>query len=291
MKIIRVGEQETRLEYVIQPDWGGRVGKNLAWLSVRSVASNLARITQIQVHFLGLRGLDTWDEKDGEATAEVLMAKTKEEKLHGHGESSVEARMKELMGKQKGLEELGEKHEWFEALLTKIVENELRPAGDSKAKLCNMSKKEANIIGGALASCIAANLTAPAAVDEWILRYPAMGELEREYVCERAERAQKRASGSGAPTTDANNRARKTAVKDRASAPTSDSNERAEGAGERTNNFLLLALQQAPSLALVSLAWRANDFLLLCSLRLLPFISRSPNPPPPPPPGTCGSGP
>ncbi|GMI24556.1 hypothetical protein TeGR_g3140 [Tetraparma gracilis] len=58
----------------------------------------------------------------------------------------------------------------------------LEPAGDSKAKLCNMSAKQANIIGGALASCIAANLTAPAAVDEWILRYPAMGELEREYV-------------------------------------------------------------------------------------------------------------
>ncbi|GMI30122.1 hypothetical protein TeGR_g9758 [Tetraparma gracilis] len=56
------------------------------------------------------------------------------------------------------------------------------PAGDSKAKLCNVSTKEAKVIGGALASCIAANLTAPAAVDEWILRYPAMGELEREYV-------------------------------------------------------------------------------------------------------------
>ncbi|GMI21435.1 hypothetical protein TeGR_g6424 [Tetraparma gracilis] len=41
---------------------------------------------------------------------------------------------------------------------------------------------QAKVIGGALASCIAANLTAPAAVDEWILRYPAMGELDREYV-------------------------------------------------------------------------------------------------------------
>jgi hypothetical protein len=68
------------------------------------------------------------------------------------------------------------------------VENKLRPAGDSKAKLCNMSAKEAKVIGGALASCIAANLTAPAAVDEWMLRYPAMGELEREYVRERSER-------------------------------------------------------------------------------------------------------
>ncbi|GMI56889.1 hypothetical protein TeGR_g4895, partial [Tetraparma gracilis] len=84
--------------------------------------------------------------------------------------------------KLEGLKEVGEKHEWFKVLLAKVVANKLRPAGDSKAKLCNMSAKEANVIGGALALCIAANLTAPAAVDEWMLRYPAMGELEREYV-------------------------------------------------------------------------------------------------------------
>ena len=96
--------------------------------------------------------------------------------------------MRAIMEKHKGLRELGEKHDWFKVLLTKIVENKLRPAGDSKAKLCNMSAKQARVIGGALASCIAANLTAPAAVDEWILRYPAMGELEREYVRERSER-------------------------------------------------------------------------------------------------------
>jgi hypothetical protein len=43
-----------------------------------------------------------------------------------------------------------------------------------------MTVKQANVIGRALASSIASNLTAPAAVDEWILRYPAMKEMERE---------------------------------------------------------------------------------------------------------------
>jgi hypothetical protein len=81
-------------------------------------------------------------------------------------------------------------------LLAKVVANKLRPAGDSKTKLCNMSVKQANIIGGALASCIAANLTAPAAVDEWMLRYPAMGELDREYVRERSERKKELAAAT-----------------------------------------------------------------------------------------------
>jgi hypothetical protein len=152
------------------------------------MGSNLAWVTEIQQYFGGLRGLEEWDAKDGEVVGGVLVPKTDAERRHEKGETKVEARLRELMVKQKGLKELGEKYEWFKVLLTKIVENKLRPAGDSKAKLCSMSAKQANVIGGALASCIAANLTAPAAVDEWILRYPAMGELEREYVCERSER-------------------------------------------------------------------------------------------------------
>jgi hypothetical protein len=168
-----------KLEYVIQPEIGGSVP---LWLARSWMGSSLAYVTEIQDYFQALRGLEIWRDEDGEAVGEVLVTKTDAEKHHGKGETRVEARMKELMGKQKGLEELGQKHEWFGVLLTKIVENKLRPAGDSKAKLCNMSAKQANIIGGALASCIAANLTAHAAVDEWILRYPAMGELDREYV-------------------------------------------------------------------------------------------------------------
>ncbi|GMI41589.1 hypothetical protein TeGR_g9423, partial [Tetraparma gracilis] len=139
-------------------------------------------ISNVRNHFQEQRGLEDWDEKDGEAVGDVLVTKTDTEKHPDKGETRVEARVKELMEKQKGLKELGQKHEWFKVLLAKVVANKLRPAGDSKAKLCNMSVKEANVIGGALASCIAANLTAPAAVDEWILRYPAMGGLEREYV-------------------------------------------------------------------------------------------------------------
>jgi hypothetical protein len=154
----------------------------------RYMKSRLSQVTDIQVFHLGLRGLEEWDAMDGEAIGEVLVTKSDAEKHHRKGETEVEARVRVMMEKHKGLKELEEKHAWFELLLTKIVENKLRPAGDSKAKLCNMSAKQANVIGGALASCIAANLTAHAAVDEWILRYPALGDLEREYVRERCKR-------------------------------------------------------------------------------------------------------
>jgi hypothetical protein len=169
----------TKIEYMLKTDPGGHFP---AWIVNAGMNRQMQYATEIQDYHQALRGIAVWGGEDGKAVGEVLVTKTDAEMKHGKGETRVEARVRELVGKQKGLKELGEKHEWFKVLLTKVVENKLRPAGDSKAKLCNMSVKEASIIGGALASCIAANLTAPAAVDEWILRYPAMGELEREYV-------------------------------------------------------------------------------------------------------------
>jgi hypothetical protein len=184
LKIAALSNGQTKLEYVIHPDFGGIVP---AWAMKFYMSSNLADLTQIQEHFQALRRLEDFDAKDGEAVGEVLVTKSDAEKHHGKGETRVEARVRKIMETHKGLRELGLKHDWLHVLLAKVVANKLRPAGDSKAKLCNMSAKQANVIGGALASCIAANLTAPAAVDEWILRYPAMGELEREYVRERSE--------------------------------------------------------------------------------------------------------
>jgi hypothetical protein len=184
MKLRGDGEK-TVVEYVIQIDFGGRVPARVTNLYMKSSLSN---ITRIQQSFQALVGLNEWGREDGEAMAAIFVVKTKEEDHHGKGETRVEARVRAMMENHKGLRELGEKHEWFEVLLAKVVANKLRPAGDSKTKLCNMSVKQANVIGGALASCIAANLTAPAAVDVWTLWYPALGELEREYVCERSER-------------------------------------------------------------------------------------------------------
>jgi hypothetical protein len=186
MKITTVGENETRVEYVIQPDSGGALP---SWLVTRYMGSNLSYVADIQRYFGALRELQVWDAGDGVALGNLLASETKEEQHRERGESRVEARVRVLFASQVGLKELDERWPWFEELLAKVAANKLRPASDSKVKLCNMTAKDAKVIGGALASAILANLTAHAAVDEWILRYPAMGELEREYVVrERSER-------------------------------------------------------------------------------------------------------
>jgi hypothetical protein len=249
LKMTSTGNGWTQLEFVLQPDMGGSLP---LWLMRSLMGSNLAWVTEIQHYFGELRGHEDWDADDGEAIGEVLVTRSDAEKHHGKGETRVEARVRELVKKQKGLKELGDKHDWFKVLLTKIVENKLRPAGDSKTKLCNMSEKEANVIGRALASCIAANLTAPAAVDEWMLRYPAMGELEREYVRERSKRQHEIAAAARQRPT-----------------PMTARSKRAGRAGD--NKLLLLRSFVRPS--------HSHN-----SPSLAPLI-------PPPPPGTRGSGP
>jgi hypothetical protein len=167
----------SKLEYMVRTDAGGSLP---AWVMNLVMGKTLARVIQTQEFFQSGRGLAEWSEEDGRCTGEFCLMKTKEEKHHGAGATEVEARVGAMMEAHKGLRELGEEWEWFKVLLAKLVVNKLRPAGVSKVKLCNVSIKEAGVIGGGLAICIASNLTAIAAVDDWLLRYPAMGELDRK---------------------------------------------------------------------------------------------------------------
>jgi hypothetical protein len=66
-------------------------------------------------------------------------------------------------------------------MLAKVARNQLRLAGDTNMKLCNITGEDARLVGAALASSIATNLTAEASVDEWINRFPMLGELEKEF--------------------------------------------------------------------------------------------------------------
>jgi hypothetical protein len=94
-------------------------------------------------------------------------------------ETADEARVRELFSKQEGLREFGTSQgSWLERLVVKVVENKLRPAGTSLVALDDMTVGDAKIMGAGLAASLATSLTAEAAVEEWMLRYPALKELE-----------------------------------------------------------------------------------------------------------------
>jgi len=177
MRIKRKNDKETTLEYVIHPDAGGSLPN---WLMSRYLGSNLSYVTEIQEYFLALRGLDEFDADDGRAVGEVMCIETEAEKLPEKSENKQSARMRELFKKHLSLGEIGKRYEFFEGMMARVVRSTLKPAGDVNSKLCSVSLKEGETIGRGLAMALASNLTAEAAVDEWVLKYKrSLGELDR----------------------------------------------------------------------------------------------------------------
>ena len=130
------------------------------------------------------RTLGRYDSEDGVPLGEAMMIKSKAEgALRGEKKKREWAavRLRELFAKHKGLDELGRKHVWFEGMMVEILRCKLGKTRDVRSKLMTLSLKEGQTIGRGLAPSLATNLTGPNAVEEWVLRYPALKELEREY--------------------------------------------------------------------------------------------------------------
>lgn len=134
----------------------------------------------IQEAFQARRDFEDWDEDDGEAMGEILALKTKFELHPPEGRNFAQARLMYLTRKYKGLSQANDKYPFFETMLSRVVQGVLRPTTDLSTNLCNLTSEEGKTIGTALAPALATNLTAEAAVDEWILRYPALTQLDRE---------------------------------------------------------------------------------------------------------------
>ena len=68
---------------------------------------------------------------------------------------------------------------WIEVMLKEVLRNRLRvPKGSMKA-LEEFTEEDARKAGRGFANALVANATAEAAVDEWVMTYPALRELEQ----------------------------------------------------------------------------------------------------------------
>jgi hypothetical protein len=170
--------------YVNQLDMGGSVP---IWVMNHYMKTNLTLLHKVRSYFQALRRLEHWDGDDGIAIAETMVMKSKAEKVReltkgkrqGNSESASKIRMRRLFETHKGLKEVGVKYPFIEGMLARVVQNKLRSAEDVSSRLCNVSKREGRMMGSCLAMSLASSLTAEAAVDEWIGKYPALKELDR----------------------------------------------------------------------------------------------------------------
>jgi hypothetical protein len=177
VKIKRLNSKDTRVEYVINPNAGGKLP---SWLTNRWMKSALMKTFEIQFFFQSLRGLEDYDARDGEAVGEIMLVEMEADSHPEKGKTKSDARVKGMFERHKGLKEIGSKYPFFEGMMKRVVENKLRPAVDVGTKLCNVSGREGVKMGAGLSIAMAGNLTSEAAVDEWILKYPALRELDRE---------------------------------------------------------------------------------------------------------------
>jgi hypothetical protein len=125
MKIIKINDEETRLEYVCRPDPGGSIP---AFIANRYMARFVSYPTEIQEYFQNLRPLSSLGEKDGRAVGEALLVKTEEEdaSVRATDVSWEAARMRVRFTQIRGLREAGERYEWLEGMLARVVKNKLR---------------------------------------------------------------------------------------------------------------------------------------------------------------------
>jgi hypothetical protein len=176
MRIIKVADNETKVEYVIHPDSGGSVP---GWVMNLYIAGNLSYVTEIQEYFQRLRPLSVYDEKDGAAVGEIFMLKTNEERQRDKGGSKYQVRVASVVKNHFALKDFTAIHPWFPFLVEGMLSRRLRDAIDVSTKLENLSRKEALTIGRSFALTVFDRQVADAAVDMFINEYPALVVLAK----------------------------------------------------------------------------------------------------------------
>jgi len=81
----------------------------------------------------------------------------------------------------KSMREMTRKHPMFVPMMARAMMNTLRPGKKVETRLALLSVDEGRRIGSSLASALATGLTTRAGVDEWIVTFPALGELDEEH--------------------------------------------------------------------------------------------------------------
>lgn len=88
----------------------------------------------------------------------------------------------QAFAEHKVLRDFGKRHPFFRPMLVRILQHKLRPGKDVDTKLCNLTVREGVTMGSALSAALATNMTPISGVDEWIVKFPALKELDDQVV-------------------------------------------------------------------------------------------------------------
>ena len=137
----------------------------------------------MQQYFQKLMGIGELTVLDGVALAKTCMVRVENEKARAKEQevSPVQVRINELFTKYRALKELGLLTPEVSSILTACIRNKFRKAPDVDTALLRLSSSDGKNIGRGLALALISNTSPETDVDEWIHRYPALQELDRNY--------------------------------------------------------------------------------------------------------------
>ncbi|GMI47876.1 hypothetical protein TrCOL_g4158 [Triparma columacea] len=141
-------------------------------------------VSQVQRYFQNLRKLDELDVEDGTAMGTMLMD-SMDAFMVGCSRSNRQAMgrlaVTVMMEKNRALRDLHGRYRAFAPMLVNILRNRLAPPCKVDKPLADITEADGRKIGKTMSSLIISNLTADAAVDEFILTFPSMRELDERY--------------------------------------------------------------------------------------------------------------
>jgi hypothetical protein len=143
MKLVKEGEG-TKVEYLIQIDFGGSVP---AQLTNSYMSSSLAHVTKLQQHFEKRLGLRNWSAEDGRLVGDAMCTPTDAEKHRDKGETAAAARVRDMFGSYAGLKDAGERFVFLPQLVTAAAENSLSLGADNKKRLDQLEEADGRKIG------------------------------------------------------------------------------------------------------------------------------------------------
>ncbi|GMI19942.1 hypothetical protein TeGR_g8881 [Tetraparma gracilis] len=125
-------------------------------------------------HFLGVKTEVVAE--DARRIGQLLLLETSS--VH-RSERALEKKLGEIIEATEILRSVQDAFPWFKVLLLEVLRNRVQRPHGSKRALADFTEDDARKAGRAFANALIANVTAVAAVDEWAMTYPTLGQLEQ----------------------------------------------------------------------------------------------------------------
>ena len=170
----KIGDKETKVELVTKLELDGLTSKGI---SKAILAKELGLVEDAAFYFNKILKAEEMENGDGEVIAEHLMKRLKERESG----KTKEVAVMEFIQENCAMQMISNKYQFWGPLVCALVNNKLQSLAKVKCKAKCATKEEGKLIGRSLALSLATNMNASNGVDEWVLQFPALQELENEF--------------------------------------------------------------------------------------------------------------